>query len=51
MSKNKQGGKRPGSGPKPKYGEPTTTVAFRCPESKVPELKEAVKIILKSYQL
>lgn len=38
----KQGGKREGSGAKPKYNEPTTTIAFRCPISKVAELKKLV---------
>jgi len=33
------GGKRKGSGAKPKYNEQTKTVAFRCPLSKVYELK------------
>jgi len=39
----KQGGKREGSGAKPKYNEGTKTVAFRCPLSKVDELKLVVK--------
>ena len=37
-----RGGKRENSGSKPKYSEPTKTVAFRCPESKIEELKEIV---------
>jgi len=41
--KNTYGGKRKGSGAKPKYNEKTTTIAFRCPQSKVSELKSLVK--------
>jgi hypothetical protein len=49
MAKNIQkekigrGGNRQGSGAKPKYSEQTKTVAFRCPLSKVDELKLVVK--------
>jgi hypothetical protein len=42
--KETRGGTRQGSGAKPKYNEETKTVAFRCPLSKVEELK----LILKS---
>ena len=42
-AKNKRGGTRQGSGAKPKYSEPTKTVAFRCPLSRVDELKTIVK--------
>lgn len=38
-----RGGTRKGSGAKPKYLEQTKTVAFRCPMSKVDELKLVVK--------
>ena len=41
--KSKRGGTRQGSGAKPKYNEETKTVAFRCPLSKVDELKLVVK--------
>lgn len=41
--KEKRGGTRKGSGAKPKYNEETRTVAFRCPLSKVDELKLIVK--------
>lgn len=41
--KPKQGGKRKGAGRKPKYNEPTTTIAFRVPVSKVKEVKGIVK--------
>jgi hypothetical protein len=39
----KRGGKRPFSGAKPKYGEPTKTIAFRVPESKIEEIKAIVQ--------
>ena len=38
-----RGGKREGSGSKPKYGEETKTIAFRCPISKIPELTSIIK--------
>jgi hypothetical protein len=41
--KETRGGTRKGSGAKPKYNEPTKTIAFRCPLSKVEELKVIVK--------
>jgi len=41
--KETRGGTRQGSGAKPKYNEQTKTVAFRCPLSKVDELKIIVK--------
>ncbi len=41
--KETRGGTRLGSGAKPKYNEETKTVAFRCPLSKVDELKIIVK--------
>jgi hypothetical protein len=41
--KETRGGTRQGSGAKPKYNEETKTVAFRCPLSKVDELKIIVK--------
>lgn len=51
ITKPKQGGSRQGSGAKPKYNEPTTTIAFRVPKSKAEELKELVKSKLKEYEL
>lgn len=42
MKKLTHGGKRPFSGRKPQYNEATTTVAFRVPVSKVPEIKKLV---------
>jgi hypothetical protein len=47
----KQGGKREGSGAKPKYNEPTKTIAFRCPLSKVDELKVVVKSKLSEWSV
>ena len=43
------GGTRQGSGAKPKYNEQTKTVAFRCPLSKVDELKLIVKCKLSEW--
>jgi hypothetical protein len=52
MSKEKKrGGKRKGSGAKPKYSEQTKTVAFRCPLSKVDELKLVVKSKLSDWSV
>ena len=41
--KEARGGIRKGAGAKPKYKEETKTVAFRCPLSKVDELKLVIK--------
>jgi hypothetical protein len=41
--KETRGGTRQGSGAKPKYNEQTKTISFRCPLSKVDELKLVVK--------
>ena len=38
-----RGGKRKGSGQKLKYNEPTKTISFRCPISKIGKLKEIIK--------
>jgi hypothetical protein len=48
---NKRGGTRQGSGAKPKYNESTKTVAFRCPLSKVGELKLIVKSKLSEWSV
>ncbi len=45
---NKHGGKRINSGAKHKYSEPTKTVTFRIPESKIKEVKKIVADYLKS---
>ncbi len=42
----KQGGARKGSGAKPKYVEPTKTVAFRVPVSMIDEIKHLVNIAI-----
>jgi len=49
--KETRGGTRQGSGAKPKYNEETKTVAFRCPLSKVDELKIVVKSKLSEWSL
>jgi hypothetical protein len=46
-----RGGTRQGSGAKPKYSEQTKTVAFRCPLSKVDELKLIVKSKLSEWSV
>jgi len=43
------GGKRKGSGAKSKYNEPTKTIAFRVPISKINEVKEVIKALLLSF--
>jgi hypothetical protein len=45
------GGTRSGSGAKPKYNEPTTTIAFRCPVSKVDELKKVINTKLAKWAI
>lgn len=47
--KQNRGGKRKNAGAKPKYNEQTKTVAFRCPLSKVDELKIVVKSKLSDW--
>lgn len=49
--KQNRGGKRNNSGAKPKYNEQTKTVAFRCPLSKVDELKLIVKSKLSEWSV
>jgi len=48
-NKETRGGTRKGSGAKPKYNEPTKTIAFRVPISKANEIKRIVKLKLKEY--
>ena len=45
------GGSRENAGAKPKYSEKTKTVAFRCPLSKVDELKLIVKSKLSGWSV
>jgi hypothetical protein len=47
----KQGGKREGAGRPKKHGEPTTTIAFRCPVSKVDELKKVINTKLAKWAI
>jgi hypothetical protein len=49
--KEKRGGTRKNAGAKPKYNEETKTVAFRCPLSKVEELKIIVKSKLSEWSV
>ena len=49
--KETRGGKRKGAGAKKKYNENTKTVAFRCPLSKVDELKLIVKSKLSKWSV
>lgn len=51
MKQETRGGSRPGSGPKLKYNEATTTVAFRVPVSKAGEIKEMVNKQLKTFKI
>jgi hypothetical protein len=49
--KETRGGARHGSGAKPKYSEQTKLVSFRCPLSKVDELKVIVKSKLSEWSV
>ena len=49
-NKSKHGGKRQNSGRKSQYGEETETISFRCPKSKVPEVKTIINDKLRSYE-
>ena len=49
--KENRGGKRINAGSKKKYNEETKTVAFRCPLSKVDELKLVVKSKLSEWSV
>ena len=51
LQKMEWGGSRKNSGAKPKYNEETKTVAFRCPLSKVDELKMVVKSKLSEWSV
>jgi hypothetical protein len=48
--KNTHGGANRNQGAKPKYNEPTTTIAFRVPVSKVTELKGIIKEYLQQFK-
>ena len=47
--KGNRGGSRPGAGRKSKYGEPTTPVVIRVPESKVKEFRRFVAVKLAEW--
>lgn len=49
--KETRGGTRQGSGAKPKYNEHTKTISFRCPISKVDEIKLLVKLMLSEWSV
>ena len=51
FKKEKRGGTRKNAGAKPKYNEQTKTVAFRCPISKIDDLKSIVKSFLDSQKI
>ena len=51
LEKMEWGGRRKNAGAKPKYNEETKTVAFRCPLSKVDELKTIVKHKLSEWSV
>ena len=46
-----RGGKRKGSGAKPKYNEPTKTVAFRVPISRIEHVKSLLKTLLDGWSV
>ena len=48
--KKGSGGKREGAGGVRIYGEPTTTIAFRVPASRIQEIKDHVKTKLSNYK-
>lgn len=49
--KETRGGTRKNAGAKPKYNEPTKTISFRCPVSKVDEIKLIVHNQLTNWQI
>jgi hypothetical protein len=51
LQKMEWGGTRKNAGAKPKYSEQTKTVAFRCPLSKIDELKLIVKSKLSEWSV
>jgi hypothetical protein len=51
IQKMEWGGSRKNAGAKPKYKEQTTTIAFRCPISKVTELKAIAKLKLDEWAI
>ena len=51
IKKETRGGTRRNSGAKPKYKEQTKAIAFRCPISKVDELKVIIKSKLSEWSV
>ena len=51
LKASKKGGKRKNAGAKKKYNEQTKPIAFRCPISKVDELKIIVKSKLSEWSV
>lgn len=49
--RSKRGGPRPNSGAKPKYGEPTTTIAVRVPVSKKGYIKRVIEVELLKFRV
>lgn len=49
MKKKRRGGVRQGAGAKPKYNEPTKTISFRVPVSKITEIKKIIKNMLANF--
>ena len=47
--KETRGGTRKNSGAKPKYNEPTKTIAFRVPVSKIEHVKSLLKTLLDGW--
>lgn len=50
MKEENRGGKRVNAGRKAQYNEPTTTVAFRVPESKKHLIRQTINELLKSWK-
>jgi hypothetical protein len=49
--KETRGGARQGAGAKLKYGEQTKQIVFRCPESKVEEIKKVISSKLSKWRV
>lgn len=47
--KQNRGGQRENAGRSLKYGEETKNISFRCPMSKIPELREYVNLKLSEW--
>ncbi len=51
QTKEKRGGSNRGQGRKRLYAEPTEVVSFCVPGSKIPEIKEVVRVALEKYKI